>query len=70
MPADEQIIVMGDLNGHVGVERAGYENNVRHFNIGSRNEEEKRILELCVRNNMKVMNTYFQHKESHKYTWY
>lgn len=69
-PPDEQIIVMGDFNGHVGTDRTGYEENLGHFHIGGRNEEGKRLLELCVRNNMKVMNTYFQHKDSHKYTWY
>ena len=68
--ADEGIIVMGDFNGHVGQDRQGYEEHLGHFSIGNRNEEGKTIMDICTRNNMKVMNTYFKHRQSHKYTWY
>ena len=34
------------------------------------NAEGKRILEFCVRNNLDVTNTYYQHKEALKWTWH
>ena len=30
---DEEIIVMGDINGHVGQDRQGYEELLKHFGI-------------------------------------
>ena len=56
---------MGDLNGHVETTRTGHEQG-----IGESNAEVKCILDVCVRNNLAVTNTYYQHKEAHKWTWY
>ena len=67
---DEDVVVMGDLNGHVGTDRQGYEACLGHFSIGDRNDEGQTILDFCIRNNLKIMNTYFQHQKSHKFTWY
>ena len=67
---NEEVIVMGDLNGHVGQRTEGYEQVIGHHGIGQRNTEGDRILNFCNSNGMKIMNTYFQHRESHKYTWY
>ena len=60
----------GDLNGHVGTTRTGYEQAIGHQGIGESNAEGKRIVDFCVRNNLAVMNTYYQHKEAHKWVWY
>ena len=67
---NEKIIVMGDLNGHVGQRTEGYEQVIGYHGIGHRNTEGDRILNVCNGKGMKIMNTYFQHRESHKYTWY
>ena len=61
---------MGDLNGHVGQITEGYEQVIGHHGIGQRNTEVDRILNCCNNNGMTIMNTYFQHRESHKYTWH
>ena len=51
-----------------------YKNGIWTSNWTSRNwssnAEGKRILDFCVRNNLAVMNTDYQHKEAHKWTWY
>ena len=52
---------MGDLNGHVGTTITGYEQAIGHQGIGESNAEGKRILDFCVRNNLAVMSTYYQH---------
>ncbi len=66
----ENVIVMGDMNGHVGQNRDGVEHVIGEFSIGERNQEGERIIDYCVMNNMSIMNTYYKHQESHKWTWY
>ena len=61
---------MGDLNGHIGTQREGYEQVMGYHGIGSRNDEDERVLDFCNVNYMKSMNIFFQHKPIHKYTWY
>lgn len=63
-------IVMGDLNAHIGRERMGTEMAVGAFGIGERNAEGERLLDFAVSNRLAVMNTYFSHRDSHKWTWY
>ena len=65
---NEEVIVMGDLNGHVGHITEGYEQVIGHHGIGQRITKGDRILKFCNSNGMKIMNTYFLHRESHKYT--
>ncbi|XP_071493217.1 uncharacterized protein [Diadema antillarum] len=68
IPIDSEIIVMGDLNGHVGSRPV--EGVIGNFGVGTRNEDGEMLIDFCVRNNLSVMNTYFKHQESHQYTWY
>ena len=58
---NEEVIVMGDLNGHVGQRTEGNEQVIGNHEIGQRNTEVDRILNVCNSNGMKIMNTYFQH---------
>ena len=51
-------------------QREGYEQVMGYHDIGSRNGEGERVLDFCNVNHMKIMNTFFQHRPSHKYTWY
>ena len=34
------------------------------------NENGRYLLQLCCSNGLRIMNTFFQHREIHKYTWY
>ena len=34
------------------------------------NENGRYLLQLCCSNGLRIMNTFFQRKEIHKYTWY
>lgn len=65
-----KVVIMGDLNGHVGVNRVGVEEVIGAHSIGGRNEAGEDLIDFCVRNSLSIMNTYFQHRESHKWTWY
>ena len=66
----ENIIVLGDLNGHVGRERIGIQNVIGAFSIGNKNVEGERIIDFCVVNSLSIMNTFYCHQDSHKWTWY
>ena len=68
MPLNSYIIIMGDPNGHVRTKPVP--GVVGNFGVGTINYEGKVLVDLAIRNNMAVMNTFFNHKDSHKYTWY
>ena len=69
-PFKENIIILGDLNGHIGTERTGIGNIIGAFSIGNRNNEGERLIDFCVLNSLSIMNTYYKHQDSHKWTWY
>lgn len=69
-PYAERIVIMGDLNGHVGVQRRGVENVIGAFSVGERNRAGDRVIDFCLQNGLAVMNTWYNHRESHKWTWY
>ena len=70
VPFRENLIILGDMNAHVGSERLGLESIIGAFSIGQRNREGERLLNFCHLNNLSVMNTFYKHKENHKWTWY
>ena len=63
-------IIMGDLNGHVGTNRQGIARVIGEFSIGDRNPEGERVIDLCMTRDLSIMNTFYKHKGSHKWTWY
>ena len=70
VPYAENIVIMGDLNGHVGQDRTGIENIIGSFSVGERNREGESIVNFCLQNNMSVMNTFYKHEENKKWAWY
>jgi hypothetical protein len=69
-PYAERMVIMGDLNGHVGTQRRGVESVIGAFSVGERNRAGERVIDFCLQNGMTVMNTCYKHRESHKWTWY
>ena len=65
-----EVVLTGDFNGHIGCEREGVEHVIGAFSVGNKNREGERILDFCVLNNLAIMNTFYKHKEEHKWTWY
>jgi hypothetical protein len=57
---DEFVMLLGDLNGHVGANAEGYEGVHGGFGYGVRNEEGCRVLELRDAHSMVVGNTLFK----------
>ena len=52
------MLVCGDINGHIGCDRRHYENVLGIHSIGNSNEEGSRILDFAVVNNLSIMNTH------------
>ena len=46
VPSSEKFFIGGDLNGHVGTTRAGFEAVHGGFGYGSRNQEGEEVLDL------------------------
>lgn len=46
IPEGEELVLAGDLNGHVGKDRAGVERWHGGWTLGRRNEEGERVLEM------------------------
>jgi hypothetical protein len=67
VPISEKLFIGGDLNGHVGSTRVGF--NVVHggFGYGSRNQEGEGILNFALAYDLIVANTLF--KKSHLVTF-
>ena len=60
--------VIGDFNAKVGKQETG-EKAIGKFGLGVRNNRGQMLMEFAARKNLKIMNTFFQKKESRKWTW-
>ena len=56
----EVILMGGDFNGHVGSRADGYEDIHGGHGIGMRNEEGRRLLEVCSQGSLALANTWFE----------
>ena len=69
VPAEEMLLVCGDLNGHVGKTSSGFEGLHGGHGYGDRNPEDTRILELCVSADLVITNTFFTKCDSQLLTF-
>jgi len=69
IPADEKVIIGADMNGHVGVNTAGYEGVHGGYGYGNRNEEGIRLLEMAQGLDLVIANTCFKKRDEHLITY-
>ncbi|XP_021853762.1 uncharacterized protein [Spinacia oleracea] len=69
VPRSEKLIIGGDLNGHVGSSRDGFESIHGGFGYGERNEAGNDILDFALAYDLGIMNTWFEKRESHLVTY-
>ncbi|XP_021840371.2 uncharacterized protein [Spinacia oleracea] len=69
VPRSEKLIIGGDLNGHVGSSRDGFESIHGGFGYGERNEAGNAILDFALAYDLGIMNTWFEKRESHLVTY-
>ena len=69
MPISEKLFIGGDLNGHVGSTRVGFDGVHGGFGYGSRNQEGEGILNFALAYDLIVANTFFRKRVSHLETF-
>jgi hypothetical protein len=65
----EKLFIGGDLNGHIGSTRVGFNGVHGGFGYGSRNQEEEDILNFTLAYDLFVTNTIFRKRVSHLITF-
>lgn len=63
----DKIIILGDLNARIG--REVIPGIKQKYNEEITNENGELLIDFCARNELRINNTYFPHKEQHKYTF-
>jgi hypothetical protein len=69
VPISEKLFIGGDLNGHVGSIRVGFDGVHEGFGYGSRNQEGEGILNFALAYDLFVANTLFRKIVSHLLTF-
>jgi hypothetical protein len=69
VPISEKLFIAGDLNGHVGSIRVGFDGVHRGFEYRSRNQEGEGILNFALAYDLIVANTLFRKRVSHLVTF-
>jgi hypothetical protein len=69
VPISEKLFIGGNLNGHVGSTKVGFDGVHEDFGYGSRNQEGKRILKFALAFDLIVANTLLRKRVSHLVTF-
>jgi len=69
IPKNEILVIGGDLNGHVGRDRNGFEDVMGIDGYGERNVDGENILEICQSRQLKILNTMFKKEDKKKITY-
>ena len=65
----DQLVVMGDFNARVGRDVTTWDGVIGSYGEEVKNRNGQKLLGLCATNELVVLNTIYQHKDIHKYTW-
>ena len=68
--SSESFVLLGDFNAHVDINNATWKGVIGQHGDPDIDKNERCLLQFCATNGLCVMNTFFQHKRIHKYTWY
>ena len=69
IPVRERIIIGGDLNGHLGISRAGISRVHGGWGVGERNEGGERVIDFAVAFDLALINTFFEKKMNRLITY-
>ena len=69
IPDKEGMVVIGDFDGHVGMERADLERWHGGHSHGILNDEERAVLQCAQMYDLEICNTFFQKKDEHMITY-
>nr|GEY18963.1 retrovirus-related Pol polyprotein LINE-1 [Tanacetum cinerariifolium] len=68
--ASQQLIIAGDLNGHIRANTDGFSSVNGGFGYGVRNKGGRTILEFAAAHDMVVVNSFFKNKDAHLITFH
>ena len=68
--SSEFLVLLGDCNAHAGIDNATWKGVIGPRGDPDINKNGKCLLQFCATNGLCIMNTFFQHKRIHKYSWY
>ena len=68
--SSESLVLLGDFNAHVGIDNATWKGVIGQHGDPDINKNGRCLLQFCATNGLCIMNTFFQQKRIHKYTWY
>lgn len=66
---EEHLLIGGDLNGHVGATRDGYEQCHGGQGFGDQNDDGRRTLDCAMAHDLAIANTYFKKRQTHLITY-
>ena len=69
VPPNDGLVVGGDVNAHVGVDIAGYEEVLGVYGYGVRNPEGITVLDLCKNQGLRVLNSFFRKEREKQITY-
>ena len=59
-----------DFNALFGTDTDTWKGVIGKHGVTGLNENGRYLLQLCCSNVLRIRNTFFQHREVHRYTWY
>ncbi|GBM35844.1 Craniofacial development protein 2 [Araneus ventricosus] len=65
---EHELIILGDFNSKVGISSTS--KVVGNFGVTEINNNGRRLIDVCEEFGLKIQNTFFDHEDIHKYTWY
>ena len=68
-PRGDKLIVLGNFNASVGNNVELWNGIIGRHGEGVENDSGRRLLRFSAENDFKVMDTHFEHKDIHKFTW-
>ena len=68
-PRGDKVVVLGDFNAKVGNDVEECNGVIGRHGEGVKNDSGSRLLRFSAENEFSIMNTHFEHKEIHKFTW-
>ena len=70
IPGTDSIALLEDSNAHVGNDVQTWKGVIEKNGDSDTNAQDRVLLNFCTSGGLSIMNTFFHHKDIHKYTWY
>ena len=66
----ESTLLIGNFNAHFGTDTNTWKGVIGKHGVTGLIKNGRYLLQFCCSNGLRIVNTFFQYREVHKYTWY